>query len=226
MHFKAVLFDLDGTLLDTLEDIADAANKVLAEYRFPPHNTDDYRTFVGEGLTMLMTRALPSHHKDTATIEALSKAFRETYEAHWNKKTKPYPGVPGMLDELTSRALPLAVLSNKPDDFTKRCVAELLPRWTFQVVQGACSDIPRKPDPTGARHIAATLAIPAAHILYLGDTGTDMQTAVHAGMFPVGALWGFRAREELLSYGAKVLIKYPQELLTLLSPGGDVHETP
>jgi phosphoglycolate phosphatase len=224
MHFKAVLFDLDGTLLDTLEDIADAANKVLAEHSFPPHNTDDYRTFVGEGVHMLMTRAVPSQNKQRATIEACSKAFRETYKVHWNKKTKPYAGVPGMLDELTARDLPLAVLSNKPDDFTKKCVAELLRTWTFHIVQGACSTIPNKPDPTGARHIADTLAIPASHILYLGDTGTDMQTAVHAGMFPVGALWGYREREELQSHGAKALIERPQELLALLSPGDPKEE--
>lgn len=218
MDCKAVIFDLDGTLLDTLEDIADAANKVLAEHNFPPHNTDDYRTFVGEGVTMLMTRALPYHKKQRDTIEACSKAFQETYKVHWNQKTKPYPGVPGMLDALTARNLPLAVLSNKPDDFTKKCVAELLRKWTFRMVQGACSTIPSKPDPTGARHMAATLAIPPANILYLGDSGTDMQTAVRAGMFPVGALWGYRTREELQSHGAQALIEKPQELLALLSP--------
>jgi len=224
MHFKAVIFDLDGTLLDTLEDIADAANKVLAEHNFPPHNTDDYRTFVGEGVTMLMTRAVPHRKNHTDTIEECSKAFRETYKVHWNKKTKPYAGVAEMLDELTANNLPLAVLSNKPDDFTKKCVAELLHKWTFQVVQGACSHIPDKPDPTGARHIAATLAIPPADILYLGDTGTDMQTALNAGMFPAGALWGYRTREELQSHGAKVLIEQPQQLLTLLSPANPKEE--
>lgn len=218
MNFKAVIFDLDGTLLDTLEDIADAANNVLAEHNFPPHSTDDYRTFVGEGVNMLMTRALPRQEKHKATIEACTKAFRETYKVHWNKKTKPYPGVAGMLDALTAGDLPCAVLSNKPDDFTKKCVAELLPNWTFHVVQGACSTIPNKPDPTGARQIADTLAVPPVTILYLGDTGTDMQTAVHAGMFPVGALWGYRTREELQSHGAQVLIEQPQELLTLLNP--------
>jgi phosphoglycolate phosphatase len=218
MDCKAVLFDLDGTLLDTLEDIADAANKVLAEHNFPPHNTDDYRTFVGEGVTMLMTRAIPYPNKHRDTIEACSKAFQETYKVHWNKKTKPYAGVAGMLDELTARNLPLAVLSNKPDDFTKKCVAELLHKWTFRIVQGARSNIPSKPDPTAALHMADTLGIPPANILYLGDTGTDMQTAVRAGMFPVGALWGFRTREELQSHGAQALIEQPQELLTLLSP--------
>ena len=167
---------------------------------------------------MLMTRAVPYHNKDRDTIEACSKAFQKTYKVHWNKKTKPYAGVPDMLDELTARNLPLAVLSNKPDDFTKKCVAELLHKWSFHRVQGACSNIPSKPDPTGARHIAATLGIPPAHILYLGDTGTDMQTAVNAGMFPVGALWGYRTREELRHHGAKALIKEPQELLTMLSP--------
>jgi len=218
MDCKAIIFDLDGTLLDTLEDIADAANRVLAAHNFPPHNTDDYRTFVGEGIKMLMTRALPSHNKHLATIEACTNAFRETYKVHWNKKTKPYAGVPEMLDELTARNLPLAVLSNKPDDFTNKCVAELLHKWTFRIVQGACSTIPNKPDPTGARHIAETLAIPPAHILYLGDTGTDMQTAVNAGMLPVGALWGYRTREELQCHGAQALIKEPQELLPMLSP--------
>lgn len=218
MALNAVIFDLDGTLLDTLEDIADAANSVLKEHGFPPHPTDAYRTFVGEGIRVLMTRALPSHRKDTATIEGLVRAFRETYEAHWKNKTKPYTGIADMLDGLTASHLPLAVLSNKPDDFTKKCVAALLPRWTFRVVQGACSTIPNKPDPTGAQQIAATLALPPAEILYLGDTGTDMETAVNAGMFPVGALWGFRTGKELRSHGARLLIEHPQQLLSLLKP--------
>jgi phosphoglycolate phosphatase len=218
MDCKAVVFDLDGTLLDTLEDIADAANKVLAEHNFPLHNTVDYRTFVGEGVNMLMTRAVPYQKNHIDTIDDCCKAFREIYKVHWNKKTKPYDGVAEMLDELTARKLPLAVLSNKPDDFTKKCVAELLHRWTFQMVQGSCSNIPYKPDPTGARHIADALGIPPANILYLGDTGTDMRTAVNAGMFPVGVLWGYRTREELQSHGAKALIEQPRELLTLLSP--------
>lgn len=216
MDFKAVIFDLDGTLLDTLEDIADAANSVLKERGFPLHSIDDYRIFVGEGLTMLMTRALPGEQKNSGTIDECTKAFRELYDLCWNKKTKPYPGVAEMLDGLTARKLPLGVLSNKPDDFTKMCVAELLHKWTFTIIQGASGTIPHKPDPTGARQIADALAIPPPDILYLGDTGTDMQTAVNAGMFPLGALWGYRTREELQAHGAKALIEQPEDLLTLL----------
>lgn len=216
MYFKAILFDLDGTLLDTLEDLGNAANRVLERHGFPTHTTHNYRYFVGEGASALMKRALPEDKREDDTINFYVRAFREEYGQRWNLKTRPYDGVAEMLDALTARGLRMAVLSNKPDEFTKRCVAEFLPKWNFEVVMGQRDPMPLKPDPAGAREIAGCLNVAPAQFLYLGDTAIDMKTAVAAGMYPVGALWGFRTERELLENGARTLIKRPQDILGLL----------
>jgi len=220
MNFKAVIFDLDGTLLDTLEDIADAANHVLARRGFPTHDTDAYRYFVGEGVNILFARVLPEEKQNEDVVAQCVKAFREVYGHYWNVRTRPYAGVPEMLDGLTARGLKMAVLSNKPDDFAKKCVAELLSRWRFEVVFGFHNGIPRKPHPEGALQIGELLDTEPEHILYLGDTDVDMKTATAAGMFPVGALWGFRSVEELRNSGAKEVIALPQDILRLLHKKG------
>ncbi|MCL0061042.1 HAD family hydrolase [Dehalococcoidia bacterium] len=217
MRFEAVVFDLDGTLLDTLEDIADSANAVLAKRHFPTHNVEDYRYFVGDGLPTLLSRILPQESRNDNIIKECVQRFREEYGRNWNVKTKPYDGVAEMLDALAVRHLKMAVLSNKPDDFTKKCVVELLPKWTFEIVLGLHSGIPPKPDPTGAHQVADYLSIPPSQILYVGDSAIDMKTAIAAGMYPLGVLWGFRSREELEDNGARTLIERPQEILALLS---------
>jgi phosphoglycolate phosphatase len=213
MTYQAVLFDLDGTLLDTLADLGNAVNRVLAARGLPTHPLDAYRYFVGEGARLLVTRALPENRRDAAPIAACLAGFQADYDQNWQVETRPYPGVADMLDALSARGLKLAVLSNKPHDFTQRCVRELLPRWTFDPVFGLRETVPRKPDPAGAIEIAARLNIPPANFLYLGDTATDMQTARAAGMFPVGALWGFRSAQELAESGAEVLLEEPEGLL-------------
>jgi phosphoglycolate phosphatase len=217
MPFRAVIFDLDGTLLDTLDDIANAANHVLAARGFPTHPNASYRTFVGEGVIKLMVRALPKAHRDEAAVQASVGAYVQEYERTWNALTKPYPGVPEMLDALAVRGLKLAVLSNKPDHFTQQCVDQLLAKWTFDSVLGASDQFPRKPDPASAVETAKRLGVPRAECLYVGDSGVDMQTACAAGMRAVGVLWGFRGQEELLREGAQLLIKKPSELLDLLN---------
>lgn len=213
MPYRAVLFDLDGTLLDTLEDIANAANRVLAAHGFPTHSVAAYRYFVGEGVRTLIQRILPAANRDEATVAACVRDYREDYTEHWNVKTRPYPGVPEMLDGLVARGVRLAVLSNKPDVSTRQCVRELLPRWKFDVVFGQREGLAHKPDPAGAHEVARLMKLAPADFLYLGDTATDMQTAVAAGMYPVGALWGFRTAEELTRTGAKRLIARPEELV-------------
>lgn len=217
MDFKAVIFDLDGTLLDTLEDIADAMNSVLGKHGCPLHETDAYRHFVGDGVYRLVERVLPEVKRDDETVAEFVEAYREAYGKNWNSKTRPYAGIPEMLEDLAARRLKLAVLSNKPDEFANRCVNEFLSRWSFHKVLGYREEIPQKPDPAGAFKIAESLHIQPGKILYLGDTSVDMKTAVAAGMYPVGALWGFRSFEELLGAGARKLIEKPQELLTLFS---------
>ena len=216
MYYKAILFDLDGTLLDTLEDLGNAANRVLDKYGFPTHTMADYRYFVGDGVVTLMNRALPEDKRNNDTIQICVKTFREEYGKSWNVKTRPYDGVPEMLDALVTHGLKMAVLSNKPDEFTKLCVTEYLPKWAFDIVLGQRNSLPLKPDPAGALEIAKCLDVPSSNFIYLGDTAIDMKTAVSAGMFPVGALWGFRTGKELLESGARALIKRPQEILNLL----------
>lgn len=218
MHFKAVIFDLDGTLLDTLQDIANAGNTVLANNGFPIHRTDDYRGFIGSGINKLISRALPRNNQNPETVVTLAEEFRVEYSHTWNVTTRVYPGVPEMLDGLQAQSIKLAVLSNKPHDFTQQCVDGLLNDWTFEAVMGYNDKIPPKPDPKGALQIAGKLNSPPSRILYLGDTDIDMKTAIAAGMFPLGALWGFRSKEELFENGAKALLQRPQDILSFFNP--------
>jgi phosphoglycolate phosphatase len=216
MSYRAVLFDLDGTLLDTLDDLADSGNLALSQLGFPAHPREAYRYLVGDGVESLVRRALPADRVDAATVSRCSELLRQAYGERWAQKTRPYPGIPELLDALIARGLPMAVLSNKPDHFTRLCVDRLLPRWSFAVVVGARPTLARKPDPAGARAVAAQLGFSPHEILYLGDTNTDMQTAVRAEMYPVGALWGFRTADELRASGARTLIRQPLELLELV----------
>ncbi len=214
--FQAVLFDLDGTLLDTLADIANSTNGALERLGFPPHPQDAYRYFLGEGMDWLVRRALPEESQDADTLKKCHDAIIAEYETRWAENTRPYPGMTQLLAELDQRGIAKAVLSNKPDAFTKKTVEKLLPDFNFEIVRGATPDMPIKPDPAGALSIADELGIPPERFIYLGDTNTDMQTAVAAGMFPAGALWGFRTAEELSTNGAQALLETPQEVLKLL----------
>jgi phosphoglycolate phosphatase len=216
MQYKAVLFDLDGTLLDTLDDLADSINAALGRLGFPARPVANYRYYVGDGLENTIHRALPEGRDDDETIARCIAACREEYAARYADKTVPYPGVPDLLDGLAGRRIRMAVLSNKPDRFTRMCVEALLGDWRFGPVLGTRPGVPIKPDPTAALEVARRLGVPPHEFLYLGDTGTDMQTACAAGMHPVGALWGFRAAEELSANGARALISDPRELLDLL----------
>jgi phosphoglycolate phosphatase len=218
VRFDAVLFDLDGTLLNTLEDIADAANRVLARRRFPAHPVDAYRHFVGEGARVLVWRLLPQDARTEELVDVMYAEFRMEYSRNWNAKTKPYDGISEMLDGLVDRGLKIAVLSNKPNDFTQRCVGELLPRWTFDAVLGHHAGIPPKPDPTGALHISRELRVPPARMLLVGDSSIDMETALAAGMTPAGVLWGFRDRDVLEKSGARAVIAAPKDVFALLEP--------
>jgi phosphoglycolate phosphatase len=221
MSFHAVIFDLDGTLLDTLADIGNSANRVLAERGFSIHPLASYREFVGEGVARLVRRVLPLEQQDEETVRGCVEAYRQEYARQWNVETRPYAGVAAMLDGVVGRGLRLAVLSNKPDSFTQLCVRELLPNWAFVAVLGASDAFPPKPDPASAWEIARRLGLAPAECLYVGDSGVDMKTARAAGMFAVGVLWGFRGAAELTREGAQALIERPSQLLELLQDGGD-----
>lgn len=215
-RFSAVLFDLDGTLLDTLADIAHSANDALEKLDYPTHEIGAYRMFVGDGLRMLFRRALPDEARTEAVIDRCAEGFRDAYSRQWNVHTRPYNGVCDLLDALMARDIKMAVLSNKPDLFTKRCIDEYLPQYPFEKVFGHRDGVPRKPDPAGANEIIRALNVRTEQVAYLGDSATDMKTAVAVGMYPVGALWGFRSRDELQQNGAEALINTPTEMLDLL----------
>lgn len=216
MQYEAVLFDLDGTLIDTVDDIGDAANRVLSNRGFPIHPISTYYQFIGEGVKVLFTRALPQEKRNKDLINTCLKEFIEDYRRNYDVKSKFYDGIPEMLNALNVRGLKLAILSNKPDPLTKDCVTSLLSNWDFDVVFGQRDSVPRKPNPQAALEIAEKLSISPSDFLYLGDTAIDMKTAVSAGMFPVGAAWGFRPVKELKENGARVIIEKPIQLLDLI----------
>ena len=213
MHFHAVIFDLDGTLADTLDDIAEATNHALARHGLPTHPRDAYRELVGEGVRRLVERALPPDRQDLAG-EVLEELARH-YVDHMFDRSVPYPEVPELLDRLTERGIPMAVLSNKPESATRWMIDHLFGGWEFAAIVGGADGVPLKPDPAALLAIARALAVDPARCVFLGDTRTDMETAVAAGMFPVGALWGFRDRAELEAHGARAFLERPLELLDL-----------
>jgi phosphoglycolate phosphatase len=215
---QAVLFDLDGTLLDTLEDLADAVNAVLASLGHPVHAVDAYRYFVGDGVETLMRRTLPAGAAaDEALVSRAVDLQRAEYRQRWHAKTRPYPGVPELLSDLERRGVRMAILSNKPDSFVGEMVRYFFPKARFEVARGAGPGVPVKPDPGSALAVAAEMGIAPEGFLYVGDTNTDMRTALAAGMLAVGALWGFRTEAELSESGAARLIARPLELLKLLT---------
>jgi phosphoglycolate phosphatase len=216
MTFKAVIFDLDGTLLDTLEDLLTTLNTVLALHDYPTHSIDECRFLVGHGMRELVRKALPESAATPEIIDFLLPQFMTHYKDNWNRHSRPYPGIAGMLDTLSRRGIKKAILSNKADQFTLLCAEELLGYWQFDVVMGQRSGIPSKPDPQSALLVAAMLGAEPSEILYVGDSGIDMQTATRAGFYPLGVLWGFRPESELLEFGAKSLVQHPEEIIGIL----------
>jgi phosphoglycolate phosphatase len=188
----------------------------LSQLGFATHSARACKYFVGDGVRNFVERSLPEDHRDEATIAKMIPLYRQAYGRCWDRKTRPYEGIPELLDELTRRGLERIVYSNKPDEFTHLTVKKLLSKWTFAAIVGAREGWANKPDPTAALDIASRLGIEPARFVYVGDTNTDMQTATAAGLFQAGALWGFRTADELLANGAKVLLKHPLDLLKIL----------
>ena len=218
IRFKAILFDLDGTLIDTLADLADAGNAALRELGFPPHSAEDYKYFIGKGMEGLVRQILPVEASDQQTVDKCLVLAKRYYSQYWKRNSRPYKGIAELLTELEKRGIIKVVFSNKPDEFTGVMIRMLLSKWRFEIVRGALPNVPIKPDPTAALQIAAEVKIKPEKFIYLGDSATDMQTANAAGMYAVGALWGFRTADELLGGGAKVLVKEPREILKLIVP--------
>jgi phosphoglycolate phosphatase len=193
-------------------------NAVLEAHGMKPFPVDDYRYFVGKGLGELIRRVLPEEKVNDQFADEFLVEMRKEYAKRWAENTRPYPGIPDLLDELQKMGLAMAVLSNKADEFTQIIVKTLLSKWQFEVIRGLKDDLPPKPDPASALWIADQMKIQPADFIYIGDTGIDMQAANAAGMYAVGGLWGFRTAEELKENGAKVLIENPLQMLELLNP--------
>ena len=212
MPINAILFDLDGTLLDTLDDLAAAANRVLDQAGLPTHAHSAYRQFIGDGSRMLVTRAIPEDHRTPERIEDLLTRFKDDYSRHWKTATCPYPGIQDLLNDLVDRGIPRAVVTNKPHAFAECCVHHFFPDTPFQMVWGQKSGVPLKPHPLPALETAKHLQVATGECLLLGDSGVDMETARSAGMLPVGAAWGFRSADELLQAGAAYIVQSPLEI--------------
>ena len=205
---------LDGTLAETLTDIALTMNEVLVAAGLPGHSVDAYRGFVGDGVRMLAGRALPEAERERA--DEMVAAFRRLYPGRMYDHTELYPGVPEMLDALVDGGAKLAILSNKPHHFTVEMVERLLGRWSFEPVWGQQEGRPVKPDPAAALAIAEGAGTRPERSYFVGDMPVDIMTGLNAGMHPVAVPWGFRGGEELLAAGAEFLLEDAAELPKLV----------
>jgi phosphoglycolate phosphatase len=215
---KCAVFDLDGTLLDTLTTIAYYCNKTLETLKLEPIEKEKYKYFVGEGARLLIKRIL--EYREFSVSEERLEEILENYLSSYNKNpeylTAPYEGIPDLLKSLKEKGIALAVLSNKPESSVLPLIEKFFPENTFAIIKGQRDDIPKKPDPTALFDILKKLNATPHECLYVGDTSTDMQTGKNAGVKTVGVLWGFREKEELIKTGADLLATTPKEILSFI----------
>jgi len=215
MKFKGIIFDLDGTLVNSLEDISDAMNIVLTGLEYPTHTYDTYQYFIGSGLRNLVSKALPASNNTEEQIETCFECMVNEYRKICTFKTKPYEGIIELLENLSSKNIKLAVFSNKADELTKKIATEIFPNY-FDSAVGLSTELLKKPNPFEAIEISKKWNLKPEEILFVGDSDIDMQTAINANMFPVGVSWGYRTEEELKASGAKLVINNPLELPEIL----------
>lgn len=211
-----VIFDMDGTLLDTIGDLAACCNQVLEARGLPCHTYEDYCGFVGNGVMRLVERALPEQLRTTETVAAVRADFVACYTEHIARYTRPYAGIPELIGELVRRGVRLAIASNKFQAGTEKLARHFFPDVRFEAVLGQRPGVPLKPDPQVVHEILACTDTAPGRVLYVGDTGIDMATARAAGVRSVGVTWGFRTREELTEHGACFLADRPEQILGLL----------
>lgn len=213
---ELVIFDLDGTLLNTIGDLAVSCNAVLAMRGLPQHSYEAYCGFVGNGIMRLVERALPEPLRTPYTVAAVRRDFIEYYTAHIDAYTKPYEGIPELLAELSRRGIRMAVASNKFQAGTEKLVRRFFPEIRFDAVLGQREGVPLKPDPAIVHDILAATGVASGEVLYVGDSGIDMETAAAAGVRAAGVTWGFRSREELEACAPQHIVDSPAELTALL----------
>lgn len=213
---KLVIFDLDGTLLNTIADLAASTNHALAANGYPTHPTEEYRFFVGNGINKLFERALPEGEKTEANVLKIRQRFIPYYDVHCVDLTKPYPGIPELLKTLQQRSVQIAVASNKYQRATGKLIPYFFPDIHFTAILGQREGIPRKPDPQIVHEIMRMANVSTDEVLYVGDSNVDMQTANNARVDSVGVTWGFRPRAELEQGSPFAIIDKAEELLSFL----------
>ena len=214
--FKAAIFDMDGTLVDTLADLQDSVNEMLAHYNLPPRSLDEVKNFVGNGARKLMIRSLPA---DCNFLDEALKFYNEAYARNCLKKVRPYDGIMKFLAALEEKKILLGICTNK-QHFAAVAIAEkILAPIKFSYVSGDEPNLPRKPDPTRALAAAEKFFVAPEEVAYFGDTAVDMETAKNAGFLAVGVTWGFRPRSELESSGAQIIVDHPREILQQINFG-------
>ncbi len=208
---RGVMFDLDGTLADTLDDITDSLNAAFDACGYAPLTSGKARQLIGAGLSTLLQRA--SNETDAQRLDELVHRYREEYRRRLMERTRLYDGIPDLLDTLTARNTIMAVLSNKPDEFTAPICSALLGRWSFVRFQGSLPDTPRKPDPTLALQLCKDMGLAPGDVVFVGDSDADVDTARNAGMIAVGVTWGFRDRAHLVAAAPDVVVETPAALI-------------
>ncbi|MDE6134629.1 MAG: HAD family hydrolase [Muribaculaceae bacterium] len=210
-----VIFDLDGTLLNTIDDLANATNHALRTLGYPTHGLWVYPNMVGNGVGKLIERALPDDSRDERTVNAALAAFKEYYNDHCCDATTPYPGIPELLEDLSARGVNLAVASNKYEEAVGRLIAHYFPVANFRAILGSREGVPRKPDPSIVFRALSICPTPKNEVLYVGDSGVDIETARRACVESVGVTWGFRPITELKDAYADHIISTPSQLIDL-----------
>ena len=209
--YDLIVFDLDGTILDTIADLSDSVCFALKENGFPPRTEEEVKSFVGNGVLKLVERALPDGAKDPETVKRVYDCFNTRYAGHYADKTRPYCGMAELLKSLKAAGYKLAVLSNKPDKFTKELIEKFY-GGLFDIVEGSGENTPRKPDPTGELNIISRLGASPEKTVHIGDSDTDVMTAKNSGAALVACSWGYRSRETLERAGAKLIADSVEEL--------------
>lgn len=215
---KLVIFDLDGTLLNTIADLAAATNHALAHFGYPTHETDAYRFFVGNGINKLFERALPANARTQDNVLKIRSEFIPYYNEHNADLSRPYPGITEVLLALQERGIQVAVASNKYQDATRKLILQFFPEIDFVGIYGQREGIPAKPDPHVVFEIMEKAGVGKPDTVYVGDSCVDMETGKNAGVTTVGVSWGFRPRAELEAYAPDFIADHSQDILRFLFP--------
>ncbi|PQJ68681.1 HAD family hydrolase [Polaribacter butkevichii] len=216
MKYKAVIFDLDGTLVNSIKDIADAMNVVLEKRQYPTYNYETYKTFVGSGVRSLVVKALPDANPKDKEVEACLNDMMQVYSEVCTAKTKPYEGILELLEELNAKNIKVSVLSNKEDTLTKKIAAFLLPEFLSPVL-GLKVEVDKKPNPKVALETCDAMQVKPEETIFVGDTDVDILVAKNANMLPVGVSWGFRDKESLINAGSKHVLEHPSDLIKIVT---------